>query len=81
MPSPIKSSYPSAEHEIPGERIFQDPDGARWRVYEQAFSDYDRRTGTSLIFASEAAVRRVRDFPPDWTTLSDVELLALSWKA
>lgn len=71
----------SAEHEIPGVRVFQDADGSRWRVYEQPFSDYDRRTGMSLIFASEAAVRRVRDFPADWTTLSDDELLALSWKA
>ncbi len=81
MPSPNIRSDTSAEHEIPGERIFQDADGARWRVYEQAFSDYDRRTGTSLIFASEAAVRRVRDFPADWITLSDDELVDLSWKA
>lgn len=81
MPGPIKRSDRSAEHEIPGERIFQDADGSRWRVYEQAFSDYDRRTGVSLIFASEAAVRRVRGFPPDWITLSDDELLSLSWKA
>lgn len=81
MPSPIQRPDPSAEHEIPGERVFQDSDGSRWRVYEQAVSGYDRRTGTSLIFASEAAVRRVRDFPSDWITLSDVELLALSWKA
>ena len=78
---PVRGKIAHPAHEIPGERVFQDSDGFRWHVYEQAFSDYDRRTGTSLIFASEAAVRRVRDFPPDWTTLSDVELLALSWKA
>jgi hypothetical protein len=50
-------------------------------VYEQSSSEYDRRRGLSLIFTSEAAVRRVRAFPSDWYTLSDEELLALSWKA
>ena len=34
----------------------------------------------SLIFASDAAVRRVRDYPPDWFDLPDNELLALSWR-
>ena len=63
------------------ERTFVDADGIRWRVYEQAFADYDRRRGMSLIFASEGAVRRVRDYPPDWATISDAALAALSWKA
>ena len=63
------------------ERVFVDGDGVRWRVFEQAFSDYDRRRGLSLIFASDAAVRRVRDFPASWAALSDIELARLSWKA
>jgi hypothetical protein len=63
------------------EREFVDAEGARWRVHEQAASDYDRRRGTSLIFASEAAVRRVRVFPADWQSLSDEELVRLSWMA
>jgi hypothetical protein len=63
------------------ERSFLDTEGARWQVYEQAFGDYDRRSGMSLIFASESAVRRVRDFPADWMELSDDELLALSWRS
>jgi hypothetical protein len=71
----------SAEHEAPALRAFLDVDGTHWRVYEQAFGDYDRRSGMSLIFASEAAVRRVRDFPSDWMELSDEELLALSWRS
>jgi hypothetical protein len=62
-------------------RSFLDAEGARWRVYEQAFADYDRRSGMSLIFASESAVRRVRDYPADWMQLSDAELVALSWNA
>jgi hypothetical protein len=63
------------------EREFIDADGLRWRVFEQAFSAYDRRSGTSLIFANDAAVRRVRTFPADWMHLSDAELAVLSWKA
>lgn len=62
-------------------RIFVDADGTRWQVHEVPFSDYDRRRGRSLIFWSEAAVRRVRDYPPDWDKLSDSELALLSWKA
>jgi hypothetical protein len=62
-------------------RTFIDADGIRWHVHEQAFSEYDRRRGISLIFASEAAVRRVRDYPADWCTLTDAELAELSWKA
>lgn len=62
-------------------RSFTAADGTHWRVYQQAFADYDRRSGDSLIFASETAVRRVRDYPAEWQQLSDGELLALSWKA
>lgn len=63
------------------ERTFVDADGARWRVFEQPFADYDRRRGLSLIFASDSAVRRVRDYPTNWAQISDAELIALSWKA
>ncbi len=69
-------------HGVP-ERVrdFVDADGTRWRVYEQEFGEYDRRRGMSLIFASEAAVRRVRDYPAHWHEFSEEELLALSWKS
>jgi hypothetical protein len=49
-------------------------------VSERPYSEYDRRTGSSLIFASELAVRRVRDYPSDWFALSDSDLAALSWR-
>jgi len=61
-------------------RSFTDDLGQEWLVSEQPFSEYDRRTGFSLIFASELAVRRVRDYPSDWFTLSDADLAALSWR-
>jgi hypothetical protein len=57
-----------------------DDDGARWQVKEMPFSEYDRRRGLSLIFWSEGAVRRVRDYPAEWYLLSDDDLALLSWK-
>lgn len=67
--------------ETRGVRYLVDGDGTRWRVYEQAFADYDRRRGLSLIFSSDGAVRRVRNYPDTWRSLSDDDLLALSWSA
>ncbi len=62
-------------------RHLVDGEGTRWLVYEQAFSEYDRRRGLSLIFASDTVVRRVRHYPDGWRALSDDALLALSWNA
>src|SRR6478672_2954811 len=55
-------------------RVFVDGDGTRWQVSERPFADYDRRRGLSLIFASDSAVRRVREYPTNWFSLSDEEL-------
>jgi hypothetical protein len=74
------SSAPAARAAVPV-RVFVDADGTRWQVSERPFADYDRRRGLSLIFASESAVRRVREYPADWFLLPDEELSALSWKA
>jgi len=60
-------------------RTYVDDDGTCWHVSEQPFSEYDRRSGNSLIFASDLAVRRVRNYPADWFSLPELELMALSW--
>jgi hypothetical protein len=78
-----KSQHPDTardEDALEHERVFVDDDGARWRVREMPFSSYDRRSGQSLIFWSDGAVRRVRDYPDDWHLLTDAELAKLSWK-
>lgn len=62
-------------------RSYTDDLGQIWLVSERPFSEYDRRSGCSLIFSSELAVRRVRDYPSDWFSLSDADLAALSWRA
>ena len=54
-------------------------DGVLWLVYELPPSPFDRRQTASLLFESDIAIRRVRNYPGDWRTLSDDELFALSW--
>ena len=61
-------------------RSFTDDLGHTWLVSERPYSEYDRRRGSSLIFSSELAVRRVRDYPSDWFALTDRELAAVSWR-
>ncbi|HEY2376103.1 MAG TPA: hypothetical protein VGH98_09030 [Gemmatimonadaceae bacterium] len=53
-------------------------DGALWLVFELP-PLYDRRQRPSLVFESETAIRRVRDYPANWRSLRDDELFALSW--
>jgi hypothetical protein len=81
MTEPTDGDAPSRVKAAEPVRVFVDADGIRWQVSERPFADYDRRRGLSLIFASDAAVRRVREYPADWFILSDDELGALSWKA
>ena len=54
-------------------------EGEYWLVYELPASPLDRRTSPSLVFESDATVRRVRNYPRSWRELSDEELFALSW--
>jgi hypothetical protein len=54
-------------------------DGVEWLVYEWREQELDRRSGTSLVFESETTVRRVREYPESWRTLTDEQLAALSW--
>lgn len=82
MPDPIQNGPPAQERSaVPRVRVFMDADGTQWRVSERPFADYDRRRGLSLIFASDSAVRRVREYPAHWLHLSDDDLIALSWKS
>jgi len=79
----MSDSSPRADIDSPpGEirsRLYLDDEGQAWSVSEQPFSAYDRRSGWSLIFTSELAVRRVRSYPPNWYELTDEALAELSW--
>jgi hypothetical protein len=62
-------------------RQFYDAAGVRWCVFEAPTYCEDGTTRPGgLFFESDAAVRRVRDFPAHWRTLTDAELEALSWR-
>jgi hypothetical protein len=54
-------------------------DDTRWCVYE-SHSPFDRRRGPTLLFDSDAVMRRVRDYPANWRELSDDDLYAISWR-
>ncbi len=54
-------------------------DGDLWVVYERPPEQLDRRQSPSLVFECRTAIRRVRDYPPDWRELGDDELARLSW--
>lgn len=54
-------------------------DGEVWVVYERAAGADDRNRAPSLVFECRSAIRRVRDYPADWYTLSDAALRTLSW--
>ena len=47
-------------------------DGVSWLVYGLS-SVFDRR-GPSLLFESEFAIRRLRDYPPHWRELTEADL-------
>lgn len=48
-------------------------------MYELVERDARERADASLVFESESTMRRVRQYPSIWRTLSDEELFALSW--
>lgn len=62
-----------------GSRVVIDPvTSLHWVIVEIRDAPYDRRGNRSLVFSTDGVMRRVRDFPANWFTLSDAELLELS---
>lgn len=61
-------------------RILVTGDGRHWVVREMPSSSAERRGSGpgSLLFISERAIRRVRDYPTDWFDRSDDDLIAVS---
>jgi hypothetical protein len=77
--SPVEQSMHSAFHGAArperATRVVVDEEGHLWRVREVRFAD----ASPSLIFESESGFRRVREYPTNWSSLSDAELYELSW--
>lgn len=59
-------------------RTIVDQEGRVWLVREMRSPSYDRRDSASLVFLTDEVMRRVRDYPAEWRTLSDEALYALS---
>lgn len=60
---------------------FDDSTGVAWRVFELPAGSAGHMTWSAcLIFESDNAVRRVRNFPPHWSALSAVDLERVSWE-
>jgi len=62
-------------------RTIVDPSGRVWFVRQVFAASYDRRGASSLVFVTDDAMRRVREFPDNWRELSDNELYAVSLRA
>lgn len=69
----LRSRTPSERHRVVAVGL------TVWHVYEH-IPQYDRRSRPSLVFVSDVAMRRVRDFPAQWWELGDDALMAVSWR-
>jgi hypothetical protein len=77
MPDPTKTT-PSDSDAV--QRRFLDEEGRSWRVREARVPPYDRRNGVVLLFESNEVLRIVRDYPANWHTLSNADLMQLSMR-
>ena len=76
---PVAGEAPRARPR--GPRTFLDRAGAEWRVTEVPAAAVPAARGPAcLVFHSEAAIRRVWRYPPNWRQLTDAELEVLSWE-
>jgi hypothetical protein len=84
---PMSSIRITAHHvdaaPAPGREIVEVlADGVRrWQVEEMSCDDHPGALARlCLVFTSDMMMRRVYDYPADWRSLTNAELLALSWR-
>jgi hypothetical protein len=61
-------------------RSYVDAQGDLWNAFEVASTSTHPERGPALVFSSEMTWRRVHTYPANWCTLSDEELVQLSWQ-
>ena len=72
---------PAAAGRVGQGHEFQDSAGVSWRVFELPAGPAAQVSWSAcLIFESDTAVRRVRNFPPHWSALSPLDLERVSWE-
>jgi hypothetical protein len=60
--------------------VVKDASGTRWRVTEVNGHDVPGARGEAcLVFESDAAIRRVWDYPSSWRELPAPDLIRVSW--
>lgn len=65
---------------VGAELVFVSGERVRWTVREYPESGPTAQMiAPCLVFGCESAVRRVREFPPNWRELKAEALLELSW--
>jgi hypothetical protein len=71
----LRQAQRTARHLVVGEMT--------WLVYALPPFTFDRRNSPSLVFegGDTDPVRRVREYPAEWRSLCDADLLTLSSKA
>jgi hypothetical protein len=68
------------DREVP-RLVYDDRTGARWRVREvDARAVPGARAESCLLFEGEGVIRRVWNYPRDWSHLSPEDLVSLSWR-
>ena len=68
------------DREVP-RMVYDDRTGARWRVREvDTRAVPGARADSCLLFEAEGVIRRVWNYPRDWSRLSPEDLAALSWR-
>jgi hypothetical protein len=76
-----RTRLPQPSMKISPDLRFNDDQGVDWRIYEIPSHRVTAPRGrTCLIFESDAAIRRVWNYPDHWQRLSPPELAALSWE-
>jgi hypothetical protein len=64
-------------HLIAKPKVIQDPKGPKWlvREIEQVHGAWRSR---SLVFSTDGLMRRLTNYPPNWSEWADADLLALA---
>ena len=79
--TPVGRRFAGPDHDLRRERRLMGPDGREWRVREIPMPSYDRRGGRCLVFETNDAARRVRQYPARWYDCDDSELYTMSLHA
>ena len=70
-------------HQVGDSRIYTDPQGTGWHVYEWEVGDEwpERRGQRCLVFEAAQVTWRLWEYPRNWRDLSTARLQSLGWRS